>query len=77
MEENFTRLNQIMNNLIDKHIKINMTNNQTLKVYLKEILPTELIVSSTPNDKKVGIISINSISYILEIGDAEWQEEEK
>lgn len=54
-----------------------MTNNQTLKVYLKEILPTELIVSSTPNDKKVGIISINSISYILEIGDAEWQEEEK
>lgn len=73
----FNRLTRIMNSLVGKHIKFNMKNGDTLKAYLKEILPTELIVSSTKTDKKVGIIPTESISYMLELEEGnEWTEGE-
>jgi hypothetical protein len=77
LSNNMSRLHEIMLDLVGKRIKLNMKNGWQISVYLKELLPTELIVVPSKTDKKIGIIPTDSINYLLEIADEdEWNEEE-
>jgi hypothetical protein len=74
--DNLNRLNGIMKSLINKYVKISMTNGDDLTVVLKEILPQELLVSPSKDSKLVGVISTSSICYILEKTEKEWDIED-
>jgi len=77
LSNNMSRLHEIMLDLVGKRIKLNMKNGWQISVYLKELLPTELIVAPSKTDKKIGVVPTDSINYLLEISDNdEWNEEE-
>lgn len=73
---NLDRLEEILKSLIGKKIQIHTKDGSTLRVILKELLPTGLIVNPTKKDKKIGIVPIDSISYLLELMDEDaWDKE--
>lgn len=64
MNLGFTRLNEILETLVEQEVRISLTSGDDIEGWIKEICPDAVILHSTSG--KVGIIAASCITMILE-----------